>query len=120
MTPDTSQRLGAVPLDLAFGDGPRLADQPSTQLSLADLSAQRRRRHPESGCRLSECEHLLAVVFAARFARSILGVVVLMLRDLVAPLAAGAFGGSHLVLLVGAVHVNNVRAIAYIVNRVNA
>lgn len=55
---DLAQRLGAVSLHLALRDGPRLADEPSTEAPVVDLVAQRVRRHPESECRLSEREHL--------------------------------------------------------------
>ena len=139
------QRLGAIPLDLAFRDGPRLADQPGTQLPFADLSAQRRRRHPESGCRLSEREHL-----AVAFERDPLGMCgdvigAAMDRDagleaeLADPRVADRasdvravgrvtfgdggdevfdpFGLRHLVPLRAAVDIQNVRAIAYVVNR---
>jgi DNA (cytosine-5)-methyltransferase 1 len=52
------ERLRAVALHLALTHGPRLADQTAAQFPLADLSAQRRRRQPESDCRLRQREHL--------------------------------------------------------------
>lgn len=53
-----AQRLGAVAGDLAFADGPRLADEPRAKPPRLHLVPQRRRRQSELGCRLSEREHL--------------------------------------------------------------
>ena len=142
------QRLGTVPLDLAFGDGPRLAHEPSLELPLADLSAQRRRRHPQSGCRLSEREHLLSTferdplrmrgdVIGAAMDRDA-GLETELADPSVADRAADVravgrvpfgdggdevfdpFGLRHLVPLRAAVDIRKIRAIAYVVNRVNA
>lgn len=55
---DPTQRLGAIPLDLAFGHCPRLANETTAHPSGLHLVPQRRRRQPESGCRLSESQHL--------------------------------------------------------------
>jgi len=58
MTPCLAQRLRAVAFDLAFGDGPDRPDLAGADLPPLDLGEQRRRRQPESGRRLCECEHL--------------------------------------------------------------
>ena len=60
MTPRPPQRLGAVALDLALGDGPRLADERGAQPSRVDLMAQRGRGKAETVARLGQCQDLHA------------------------------------------------------------
>ena len=140
MTPDTAQRLGAVPLDLAFADGPRLADHAGAKLPLPYLYTQRRRRQSKKDCRLSESQHLagesmVAPSSGADAARRALGAAYLgrqhhladeVLREVA--LVEDPLGGHracvvldvHLVPLRAAADIEKIRAIAYIVNRVNA
>ena len=140
MTPDTAQRLGAVPLDFALTDGPRLADHARPQLPLADLDTQRRRRQSQKDCRLSEGEHLagqsmVAPSSGADAARRALGAAYLgrqhhladeVLREVA--LVEDPLGGHracvvldvHLVPLRAAVDIQKIRAIAYIVKRQSA
>ena len=87
--PDLSKRRRAVSLDLALGDEPIAAHLARREATAVDLVPQRRRRQPESGCRLSDREHLV-IVLVARGRRTVLGVDVAVLADVVAPLAAGA------------------------------
>jgi len=138
-----SERSGAIPLDLAFRDGPVSTVLGGPQLPLADLDAQRRRRHPESGCRLNEREHLLPELVAVETPRARVAadmdvetvrtgirdlLVGLFQTDVLTPDAASrreTFGlvfevVRHLVPLRAVFHIQNVRAIAYVVNRVNA
>lgn len=53
-----AEALRAVAFDLPFRDGPRLADEPSAQLAVADLAAKRRSRQPETGGGFGQGEHL--------------------------------------------------------------
>ena len=137
MTTDTTERLGAVPLDLALRDRPRLAHEAGAQLPPADLSTQRRRRQPESGCRLCEREHLAKRVDDARIGQDADGVCVYDFSGVsiaaartregyadhrsdwtrADQLAVGAVWTTvlHLVSLRAAVGRQNVRAIAYVV-----
>lgn len=98
--PRLPEGVGTVSLDLAFADGPRLADEAGAEPSAVDLGTQRGRRHPESGCRLSEGEHgllrgdgvagaMLAPLAASDVSGRALGVQV-------APLGGDADGRLHL------------------------
>lgn len=65
---DPSEMVTPVPLDLSGRDDPSLAVQRGPKATARDLMAQRRRRQPELGCRLSEREHLLRDAVAAPLA----------------------------------------------------
>ena len=140
MTPDTSQRLGAVPLHFPFADGPRLADHVRPQLPLADLRAECGVRHAETFGRLGERQHLagesmVAPSSGADAARRALGAAYLGRQHHLADevfrevaLVEDSLGGHracvvldvHLVPLRAAADIEKIRAIAYIVNRVIA
>ncbi len=59
-SPRPSETHGAVSLDFAGGDDPRLADEARPQAAVGDLAAQRGSRHPESDGGFGEGEHLAA------------------------------------------------------------
>jgi len=130
-SPRLPQRFGRVPVCFAFADRPRLADEPTVQLPLANLVAQRGSRHPETGSGFGKGQHLagelrprlmddgLAVGVTAPAATSDIAGRAAHVEPsgvgLCFELVDEDFELRHPVLLGGAVHGPNLHPIVYVV-----
>jgi hypothetical protein len=126
-TTDATTGIDGIAIDFPLGHGPRLTDEPTAKPARVDLGPQSGRRHPKSGCRLSESEHLADVLLGVDGLHDAAAMGASDLGDRV----VGAEGSGGLLLDVlglllllrhldllggGGFHTSNVDATAYVVN----